>query len=428
MKETQKVFIGCLPAETDPTEIEQYFSKFCLMSKMKIKYRSNNVCAGYGHFMAHFKSPEESRTLYSSRHFYHGRSLECRPYLTGQSLYDYQTEFNKRRVYVGNLPPFYDDFQLLKLFMQFGEIQRAYIANNPDKGGKTFGFVIFKEEGLLASVLGSSISTEGYQLLIQKVTRNKGKGTENSGDGENEKNVKKNSKLKNEKIQRNGKVKSKGKFSTTEDIIKEPEFNKGDYFNKKLQKNAIYCENGRPKNLKFKHMKRNFKGSSIEDNMIWFDEKRVSSRKFRSHWELEARIDHRPNQRLIDEVDSQNPYFNRFYSANDFGYKPFHPKRHQTRQTDSKRHQKLPYVEPINYNENYYQDLIKKQSIHSIYECDVMRTKKVIETCASKRQALNLSYNKKFTKIDCVLELNHEIRVNQKNLANLNFNFKMKHY
>jgi hypothetical protein len=65
-----KIFVGCLPSETIESELFDYFSFFCGVSNLKIKYRSNSICAGYGHFICLNPSPEILNELFSTPHFY----------------------------------------------------------------------------------------------------------------------------------------------------------------------------------------------------------------------------------------------------------------------------------------------------------------------------------------------------------------------
>ena len=166
---SQKMFIGCLPAESSEKELYSYFSKFAKISNLKLKYRSNNLCAGHGSFLC--EEPHKVEILTDSSHFYRGRSLECRPFFSGEELREYRKKFNRRRVYVGNLPPNTTDLRLFEVFSRFGELVRAYTANNPDKRGRTFGFVVFRSEGVSGDLIGrDDLFMDGYRLEINGVT------------------------------------------------------------------------------------------------------------------------------------------------------------------------------------------------------------------------------------------------------------------
>lgn len=65
-----KIFVGCLPSETIESDLFDYFSTFCTIEGLKIKYRSNEICAGYGHFICLNPTPEILKELFSTPHFY----------------------------------------------------------------------------------------------------------------------------------------------------------------------------------------------------------------------------------------------------------------------------------------------------------------------------------------------------------------------
>lgn len=147
-----KVFLGCLPGDTNAEELSSYFSKFCITPpKMKIKYRKNRICSGYGDFKAVIDK-ESLDAMLNTNHYYKERSIECRVYLKGKDLREYQERSNRKRVHVGNLSPDLTDKQLYEAFSLHGDVKRAYIANSLDTDGCCFGFVTFerKEDADLA--------------------------------------------------------------------------------------------------------------------------------------------------------------------------------------------------------------------------------------------------------------------------------------
>ena len=174
------MFIGCLPAQSSEEELYKYFSKFCQISHLKLKYRSNRLCAGHGSFICQELSKLDK--LINHSHFYRGRSLECRPFFSGAELKRYQKRFNKRRIYVGNLPPNMTDWGLFEEFSKFGDVIRAYTANNPDKQGRKFGFIVFKEEGIIEKLLGrEDLQIGGFRLEINEVIRERDTKSQFSG-------------------------------------------------------------------------------------------------------------------------------------------------------------------------------------------------------------------------------------------------------
>lgn len=173
----KKIFLGCLPASSDQKELAAYFQQFCLtILKIKIKYRSNNVCAGYGYFKACINE-EQLKKMTEMNHYYKERSIECRVYLTGKALSEYQTAFNKRRVYIGGIPGNLTDRELFNCFSKFGKLQRAYIANCPDKDGNIFGFAVYFDEDSAEELikLEKIELANGHELELKAVSTQKEK-------------------------------------------------------------------------------------------------------------------------------------------------------------------------------------------------------------------------------------------------------------
>lgn len=176
-EEKTKVFLGCLPQNTNKEELLVYFTKICKISNFKIKNRSNNQCAGYGTFIC--LEPSKSEILFNQPHFHQGRSLECRPYLSGDDLKKYHLEFNKKRLYIGNLPYDITDLELFNFFNNISPVLRAYSLKKENKGEKDcFGFVIFKEKEALEFVRMKKRYIRGYLLEVKYVNREK--NTKNS--------------------------------------------------------------------------------------------------------------------------------------------------------------------------------------------------------------------------------------------------------
>jgi hypothetical protein len=102
--------------------------------------------------------------LFRTSHYYLERSLEVRKYLTGEALDAYQAQFNKRRIYIKNLPPAVKDRELKTIFEKYGPVDRAYKANNPDKNQIYFGFIVFAKQGIIENIINSTITIQGYQV------------------------------------------------------------------------------------------------------------------------------------------------------------------------------------------------------------------------------------------------------------------------
>lgn len=166
-----KIFLGCLPPNTNESELFDYFRGFCDISDMKLKYRSNKQCAGYGTFTC--LDTSKVTLIINTPHYHKGRSLECRPYLSKDELKAYHEVFNKRRLYVGNLPEDISDLALFHFFEYIAPVTRAYVTTSRDELGRRYGFVVFRDQSALDIIRSQSWYFQGRQLVIKKVSRDK---------------------------------------------------------------------------------------------------------------------------------------------------------------------------------------------------------------------------------------------------------------
>lgn len=171
METQQKMFLGCLPQETNISLLREYFSQFCLLKEFTLKLRSNKQCAGYGSFIC--LEPTKVDNLINIPHYHKGRSIECRPYLTKEELKIYQRKFNKRRLYVGKLSSKTTDLQLFSFFMSIAPVVRAYVVGNDELYGGKFGFVVFKNESAIEIFKEMEIYFKGRNLVVKKANRDK---------------------------------------------------------------------------------------------------------------------------------------------------------------------------------------------------------------------------------------------------------------
>jgi len=164
-----KIFIGCLPADFLEKDLYDYFSSFCRISPITVKYRSNKVCSGHGTFFC--LESHKLDFLLNRIHFFKNRCLEVRKNLEGEQHLVYQEEFNKRRLYIQNLPDDVKDIEIIRTFQKIAPVERAYKANRPDKFGNHFGFVILKEKKHSNLVLSTQVYLGGRELKIKMADR-----------------------------------------------------------------------------------------------------------------------------------------------------------------------------------------------------------------------------------------------------------------
>lgn len=163
----KKIFIGCLPPNTDKDELELYLLNFCKISKFKVRFRSNNKCAGFGSFYC--RGGPKLWNLLKTPHFHKGRSIEMLPFFNKKEREIYHKEFNKRRLLVGNLPQGITDLELFLFFSCFVPISRAYVVQDEvDKSGSPFGFVVVMDLSLLPILYMRNYILKGNVLVIKE--------------------------------------------------------------------------------------------------------------------------------------------------------------------------------------------------------------------------------------------------------------------
>lgn len=190
---SSKLFVGCLPSQTSSQELKNYFSKFVMVESVKVKYRKNGICCGYGYLFVQAFKPEIS-FLCSEQFHFGGRKVEIRPFFAKNKYLSIHKGEQDKKLFVANLPPSITGPVLSELFSHFGKVQNAYLGNSDmfNKSCKSedgdsepqdphqsifqqnrilstkFGFVIFQNEQSLLQALGSKLSFQGHNLMISR--------------------------------------------------------------------------------------------------------------------------------------------------------------------------------------------------------------------------------------------------------------------
>lgn len=196
---TSKLFVGCLPSLTSSEELEEYFARLIRVKKVKIKYRKNGICCGFGYIFVQGSSSEIS-LLCSQELTFSGRKIEVRPFYSKNKYIGFKLSQQSKKVFVANLPSSTTGKTLNRLFSKFGPIQNAYLGNfdeielqnsleetardigfdhkkYKENGSQfqRFGFIIFQEEYSLIEALRSQVTYQGHLLIVKRP-----RGTEGS--------------------------------------------------------------------------------------------------------------------------------------------------------------------------------------------------------------------------------------------------------
>lgn len=169
-RESIKIFIGCLPHDAKNEEVLGFLCQHVgCVEALKIRYRNNGLCAGYGHAVVS-ASNTEIKELLNSQISYKGRVLECRRFFAQVDFEQHLEELNQRRIYVSGLPIGFSDQELFNLFQETGQIEKAYMAAQDSSTAfeGSFGFVIFSSKKDAESVLSREIQVNGIDLIIRQ--------------------------------------------------------------------------------------------------------------------------------------------------------------------------------------------------------------------------------------------------------------------
>lgn len=168
-----KVFIGCLPGDCDRQELTALIEQYAAIKKLALVTNKNasgqTYCKGYGFAICHSLTDLEALAALDGRIYYRDRPLNFRKYKTGSSLTEEREAFNRRRVFVGNIPVHLHEYQVADLLTRFGAIKKVYfIANASDKRLK-FGYAVFHHEATVQRILSTNprIKTCGVTLRIE---------------------------------------------------------------------------------------------------------------------------------------------------------------------------------------------------------------------------------------------------------------------
>ena len=174
----KKIFIGCLPGIANEQNLIEYFSKFGEVINVDVKYNKHTkkICSGFAAITVYENT--EKLILAKKDHIFFNRYIDCKKYIKGKKLEKKKKEFEKRRIFVRNIPRKFTDGQLKEFFTKFGAVERAFVIRNSKKIGKKqnlYGFVIFQDEKSAKEALQYEIIEDdklGMKLNLSKFEKN----------------------------------------------------------------------------------------------------------------------------------------------------------------------------------------------------------------------------------------------------------------
>jgi len=161
-----KIFLSCLPGDLDEKSFEHYLRQFGRIDNLKINYRSNGLCSGYG--TAQFiGSKADFNYMLEQTHFIRGRMIEVKEHVSKKRFNQRIQSLNKRRLFVNRLTFEYTDYELYSYFSRIVGVERAYMSSNYEsEDGTRSGFVILYRECDVEYILEKRIIVGGRVLEI----------------------------------------------------------------------------------------------------------------------------------------------------------------------------------------------------------------------------------------------------------------------
>lgn len=130
--------MGGLPHNSKEGDIYVILSRFAAIEKITLKRRKNRPggkCLGHGILVT---NAEGASSLLALKHFeYQDRKVTMTPYLEGDQLDSYQSNFSQRRIFLIDFPigkeeyTETDEARYLSFNQQFGKIESSYFRKMP---------------------------------------------------------------------------------------------------------------------------------------------------------------------------------------------------------------------------------------------------------------------------------------------------------
>jgi len=160
----KKIFIGGFDRKACELKIKQFFSKLGPIYHFELKKKKSKSKNAYslGYAILTTDLPTFNRLIGGKQLLFEGRKIECKPFLQGDELTQFNTQFNKRRIYVEGLPLDTADQDLKEFFSKFGAVDNAYVIIDFKTGqpnGK--GLILFRDGKTTRKVISKEIDFYG---------------------------------------------------------------------------------------------------------------------------------------------------------------------------------------------------------------------------------------------------------------------------
>lgn len=144
-----KMFVGGLAKWITEEDLNEYFSKYGKVKKVKIlKERNSGNSKGFGFVFFKFREGLRSTLDFPKKHVIKGRIVDCQEALGLACERDQKkySQMNRRRVFIGNVSKAANDSDLTEYFSKFGKLKSAYLLKDyKENYTRRYGFVVFQD-------------------------------------------------------------------------------------------------------------------------------------------------------------------------------------------------------------------------------------------------------------------------------------------
>lgn len=160
-----RVFIGCVPGDSRNDELVSLLGQYARVSSVMLATDTNpsgmEYCLGYGFAVCDTKDDVQALIALSSKLTYKDRFITLREYKVGSKLKEDKKNFNKRRLFIGNIPRGTTNDQIAEIFSKFGPIENVYFVNTEKEQDYKYGYIVFQEAKTAERAL---CDTQGIQI------------------------------------------------------------------------------------------------------------------------------------------------------------------------------------------------------------------------------------------------------------------------
>jgi RNA recognition motif-containing protein len=160
----------------DEADLKAYFGNFGQVTYFKLG-RSKKTQEPLGFAFVEYADEAVARSVLSLKHFLDQREIDVKPFGLDKDIEQQQEKTLRKKIYVKGIPEGCLQSTLLKVFSEFGSVERAFILqNHKSNTSRGFGFVEFTHEETVSKLVGKTILIDNKEVYISRaLERTKGK-------------------------------------------------------------------------------------------------------------------------------------------------------------------------------------------------------------------------------------------------------------